>query len=75
MPDPATARQFLEALVAAFSVLGGTMAYFSGFAASNALSQGLPPGEVTEGIDKGLGLGFEVGVPSAILALIIMGWS
>jgi len=75
MLDPASARQFLEALIAAFSVLGGLMAYFSGYAASNALSQDLPTENITKCINEGLGAGFEVGVPSATLALMIMGWS
>lgn len=75
MLDPATARQFLEALVAAFSVLGGIMAYFSGYAAANDLGQDLSPGRVAASVNEGLGVGFEVGVPSAILALMIIGWS
>jgi hypothetical protein len=75
MLDPASARQFLESLIAAFSVLGGVMAYFSGYAASNALGQDMPSGKVSAGINQGLGVGFEVGVPSAIMALMIMGWS
>ena len=75
MLDAASARQFLEALIAAFSVLGGLMAYFSGYAASNALGQEQPPENITKSINEGLGVGFEVGVPSATLALMIMGWS
>ena len=74
MLEAGAAREFLEAVIAAFAVLGGLMAYFSGFAASNALGQEQPPENVTHGINAGLGVGFDVGVPSAALALMIMGW-
>lgn len=73
--DLSSTREFLEALIAAFSVLGGVMAYFSGFEASTAYSQGRSPEEVARRIDSGLALGFNVGAPAAIAALIVMGWT
>ena len=51
------------------------MAFFSCYAASNALGREQLPENVTHGINEGLGVGFEVGVPSATLDLMIMGWT
>lgn len=73
--DPASAKEFLESLIAAFAVLGGVMAYFSGFAAHRGLRNGEAPSEVAHSINEGLGDGFETGVPGAIMALMIMGWT
>ncbi len=73
--DAASAREFLEAVIAAFSVLGGVMAYFSGYAASRALDRNEPPEIVAQSINEGVGVGFDVGVLSSIVALMIMGWS
>jgi hypothetical protein len=72
--DPASAREFLEAIIAAFSILGGVMAYFSGYAAYRSLSEPTLT-NVADDVNQGLGEGFALGVPSAILALMIMGWS
>jgi hypothetical protein len=72
--DPASAREFLEAIIAAFSVLGGVMAYFSGYAAYRGLREESTLTNVADDINQGLGVGFALGVPSAILALMIMGW-
>lgn len=72
--DPSTTREFLEALIAGFSVLGGVMAYFSGFEAYRALAQNEAPSVVAHSINEGVGEGFEAGVPAAIAALMIMGW-
>ena len=73
--DPAGAREFLEALVAAFAVLGGLMAYFSGFAARRARANEEPPPSMAHQINEGIAEGFETGAPAAIAALIIMGWT
>lgn len=40
--DPTTAREFLEGVIAGFAVLGGIMAYFSGYEASKALAEDQP---------------------------------
>lgn len=72
--DPASAREFLEAIIAAFAVLGGVMAYFSGYAAYQGLAQGQSPSDVDHEINQGIGEGFTFGAPAAILALILMGW-
>lgn len=73
--DPSAARDLLEAFIAALAVLGGVMAYFSGFEAFSALAQDLPPAVVAQRINEGIGQGFEVGTPAAVIALMIMGWS
>ncbi len=73
--DPHDARAFLESLIAGFAVLGGTMAYFSGYAASSALAEPHRPDAVAQSINEGLGLGFDLGSRAAILALIIMVWT
>ena len=73
--DPTAAREFLEALIAGFAILGGLMAYFSGFAAYRALANHELPSVVTSRINEGLGEGFVTGAPAAVAALIIMGWT
>jgi hypothetical protein len=73
--DPTSARDFLEATVAAFSVLGGVMAYRSGFSAAQALAFGLPPDVLANQINEGIALGFLWGSPPAMGALIIMVWT
>jgi hypothetical protein len=73
--DPTTAREFLEGIVAAFSVLGGVMAYASGFRAAQALLLGLPPEVVGHRMNEGIARGFLSGSPLAVFALIIMAWT
>ena len=73
--DPRIAREFLEALVAGFSVLGGVMAYASGYAASQASARGEAPSGIAHSINEGISDGFEYGVPAALVAFMIMGWA
>jgi hypothetical protein len=73
--DPNTAREFLEALIAGFSVLGGVMAYSSGYAAYRTLAHDESPPVVAHNINEGVGEGFEAGMPLAVVALMIMGWT
>ena len=73
--DPAVAREFLEGIVAAFAVLGGFMAYFSGFEASRAFAAGQAHELVAHRINEGLAFGFNLGTWAAIMALMIMGWT
>jgi hypothetical protein len=73
--DPSGAREFLEAIIAAFSLLGGGMAYFSGHFAARALAQHQPPEVVAQRINEGIGEGFVYGSLPAIVALMIMVWS
>lgn len=51
------------------------MAYFSGYAAAQAISEQQPPDILGQRINEGIGEGFSWGWPAAILALIIMTWT
>jgi hypothetical protein len=73
--DPESARGLLEGVIAAFSVLGGYMAYLSGYYASQALAQHQSPELVSQRVNEGLGLGFRFASPFSIVALIIVAWS
>jgi len=72
--DSDSVRVLLEAIIAAFSVLGGGIAGFSGFEAAEALEEGQRPEVVAHRINQGIGLGYEAFSPLSILALIIMLW-
>lgn len=73
--DATTAREFLEGIVAAFSVLGGAMAYVSGLRAARAFLLDLPPEALAHSVNEGIALGFLGGSPCAIAALMIMVWT
>jgi hypothetical protein len=73
--DSESTRGLLEGVIAAFSVLGGCMAYLSGYYASQALAQGQPPEHLSQQVNEGLGLGFRFGYPLSIFTLMIMMWS
>ncbi|HET6570799.1 MAG TPA: hypothetical protein VFG58_04855 [Solirubrobacterales bacterium] len=73
--DADSVRTLLEAIIAGFAVLGGAMAYFSGFEAFIALRRSQSQTIVTERINRGLGVGFAVGAPFALMALMIMSWT
>ena len=73
--DPGSARELLEAAVTAVSILGGAMAYCSGYSASQAMAEGQPPDVLSQRINEGIGEGFMAGWPVAIVALIIGIWT
>lgn len=73
--DPTSARDFLEAIIAAFSVLGGAMAYFSGFAAFQAVAREQPPESVAHRVNEGIAEGFGLAWPVSIAALMIVVWT
>lgn len=66
------ARDVVEVLIGAVSVLGGFMAAWSGFAASRSVRKGEPPDALGNRINEGLAVGFEFGLPVSLLALIIL---
>lgn len=70
--DLADARAFLDAVIAAFAVLGGAMAYFSGFEAARAKLARELPRTITDRISIGIADGFVVGAPAAVLTLMMM---
>ena len=51
------------------------MAYFSGLEAYRALARKETPSAIAHSINEGVGNGFEIGMPMALLALMIMGWT
>lgn len=69
------ANQLIDAAVTAISILGGGMAYCSGYAAARAVSEEQPPDIVSQQVNKGLAEGFSWGWPAAIVALIITVWT
>lgn len=69
------ARELIEAAVTAVSVLGGAMAYCSGFAAARAVAERHSPEMVSQQINHGIAKGFVCGFPLATIALIIEAWS
>ncbi len=73
--EPGDANQLIEAAVTAVSILGGEMAYCSGYAAVRAVSEEQPPDVLSQQINEGLAEGFSWGWPSAIVALIIKIWT
>ena len=73
--EPGDARELIEAAVTAISVLGGAMAYCSGYFASQAVSEEQPPEILSQRVNEGLAQGFSWGWPTAIVALIIKIWT
>lgn len=68
-------RELVESAVTAISVMGGAMAYLSGFYAAQALSERSSPEIVSQRVNEGIGIGFLAGSPLAIAALIIEAWA
>jgi len=73
--EPGNAGQLIEAAVTAISVLGGAMAYCSGYTAAQAVSEEQPPEILGQRVNEGLAEGFTWGWPTAIVALIIGAWT
>jgi hypothetical protein len=73
--DTGDARELLEAAVTAVSILGGVMAYKSGYSATRAMAECRPPDILSQRVNEGLGEGFAAGWPLAILAYIIEAWT
>lgn len=64
-------RELVEAAVTSISTLGGSMAYFSGFAAAQASVENSTPEMLGQAINESLGAGFLIGCPLAMATLII----
>jgi len=67
--------ELVQSTVTAVSILGGAMAYMSGYNAAWALSGEAPPDQAAAMVNEGLGQGFVAGLPLAFLVLIIEGSS
>lgn len=73
--DASEVRDLLNAAVTAVSVLGGAMAYTSGYFASRAMSEDQSPEILGQRVNEALGNGFNWGWPAALDALIIGVWT
>ena len=72
--DTTGARELLEAAVTAVSILGGAMALTSGYSASQAMAESKPSDMLGQRVNEGLGEGFAIGWPLAVLVFIIGAW-
>ncbi|MGB7684862.1 MAG: hypothetical protein WBL45_03680 [Solirubrobacterales bacterium] len=68
-------RNLIESAVTAISVLGGAMAFESGYAANRATSESLPPQILAQRINKGLAKGFSWSRTPATFCLIFLLWT
>lgn len=73
--DALAAREFLDAVIAAFASMGGMMAFTSGYAAIRAQARNASPEALARAINEGIADGFRGGAVLAVAAFIIMGWS
>lgn len=71
----ATGTRELLAAVTAVSILGGAMALTSGYSASQAMAEAQSPDTLGQRVNEGLGEGFAVGWPLAVLVFIIGAWT
>ncbi|MDX6652409.1 MAG: hypothetical protein QOG09_1863 [Solirubrobacterales bacterium] len=67
------ATTILNAAIAGFAVLGGIMATFSGSLAATAYWTGKSREELADSVNEGIALGFTLGAPAAMFALILVG--
>lgn len=73
--DAASARELLQTAVTAVSILGGAMAWASGYAASQAMNESQSPEILSQRINESIGEGFTVGWLLATLIFIIGAWT
>jgi hypothetical protein len=73
--DAAGARELLETAVTAASILGGAMAWTSGYSASQAMAESQSAEILGQRVNEGIGEGFAIGWPLAILVFIIGAWT
>ena len=65
-------RDLVEIIVTAISLLGGAMAYASGWAALRAVNVAAPPEELARRVNEGLAVGFLYGWPLAVFVAILL---
>jgi hypothetical protein len=73
--DPDSVRDLLDALVTAYAVLGGAIAYQCGLAATMSRAAGASLADTAEAINKAMAHGFVVGVLAALFAAMIVVWT
>lgn len=69
------ARDVVEVLIGAVSVLGGVMAVTSGRAASKATTAGDEPEVLAFRVNDGLADGFESGLPVAVIVSLVLAFT
>jgi hypothetical protein len=72
--NPREVGELVDAAVTAVSVLGGVMACCSGYLAARALAEDRPPSLIAQRVNEGVGEGFLIGAPAAVVTLIIELW-
>jgi len=73
--DVEALKAMVEAAISAASVLGGAIAYQTGFAAADAVSREASPQTLSEELNVGVAYGFQWGAPLSASVLILMGWT
>jgi hypothetical protein len=69
--NPSFATAVVNGLLASATVLAGWMAFLSGLPAAMSLLVAATPEMRTDAISKGMGIGFVVGIPFAVLTLFV----
>jgi hypothetical protein len=65
-------RDLIEIAISGAAVLGGAMAFVSGWAASRSVAGADPPEVLADRINRGLAFGFRIGLPFAGLGAIFL---
>ena len=67
-------QELVQSAITAVSILGGSMAYVSGYSAAWALKEGCDSQSLAHEINVGLGKGFVAGMPPAALVAMLEIW-
>lgn len=67
-------QELVQSAVTAVSILGGAMAYMSGYNAARALIEDRQPDTLSHAINVGLAEGFIAGMPLALIVTILEIW-
>ncbi len=70
--DILSARDWVELMISGVSVLGGFMAYSSGFEAWLAEARDAEAAEIGACVNEGLARGFGIGIRAALIAIAIL---
>ena len=73
--EPNGLSELVQSAVTAVSILGGAMAYMSGYNATRAIAENDSPETASQRINEALGTGFAAGFPLALLVSIIEAWN